>query len=246
MHRIEERMDHAKHANEREPPLGTVQTIGGIPAKFLDLSCFPELRKSFHEGSETRHDLSSPDSRAEGTRLSRPLIDCTGVIGRGIPEEVSLRHTPSKRIARRGYITGASLSHANGTYVQEGRHGGAPLFVRTGSPHKFMGKWDCDVVLRREGEGMATVTAVWKIGLVPARRVDHPRLIGYYAAADGLAGRAAHVDHMEEDEEASSDGGGDDLEPPAGGWRVLQGVSGGKDNSTGLGRACGLHVSYEE
>ena len=46
-------------------------------------------------------------------------------------------------------ITNASLSHVNGTYIWEGMHNDAPLYVCAGGPRKFMGR-DCAVVLRRE------------------------------------------------------------------------------------------------
>lgn len=265
------------------------RTIGGIPSKFLDLSHFPKLKKS-------KRDL--PFSPEEGGGKHPPIIDCTnesprrrrpdGFDGgsRGpsplrpmrIPsfgasgEAAPPCPTKSKQNTKRIYIARASLSHVNGTYVQEGRHNDAPLFVRVGPPRKFMGKWDCSVVLRREekeakgargsgadgGKGEAEKEYVWKIGLVPAHRVSHPRIMGYYAADDnpdknGLGAmmptskRPFDVDQMEEDDD---DGEVDTyFEPPVDGWRVFQeapaGVGAGNVGNA-LGRASSLTVSYEE
>lgn len=81
-----------------------------------------------------------------------------GIPEQGIPQEICAsavgacgeNKKAQKQNTKRIYISRASLSHVNGTYVQEGNYNDAPLFVRVGPPRKFMGKWDCSVVLRRE------------------------------------------------------------------------------------------------
>jgi len=324
----------ANHAENIENDIsGNSHRIGGIPSKFLDLSHFPKLRKSFHEGKGAKHDaFSSPDNNMmdgkDDSKMTHAIIDCTkesasprrlsiqdnnsnahhlptripsfGVPPFGIPPEVALKPdshntnaTQSKQNTKRIYISHASLSHVNGTYIQEGCYNDAPLFVRVGPPRKFMGKWDCSVVLRREEEGLspaasspksmeegggtttttpskplgkkmdAPVDYVWKIGLVPAHRITHPRIIGYYAAKEDGSScisnhphnqamtispkRVSNIDRMEEDTTEAADHFYDDdeeessmyYEPPVEGWRVFQ------ENNV-VGRASSLKVSYEE
>ncbi|KAL3776791.1 hypothetical protein HJC23_011920 [Cyclotella cryptica] len=212
-------------------------TIGGIPRKFLDLSHFDNFPKKF------------PEEEVE----SFHVIDCTeenaapgGDDDLHLLRDPSVRHHPrscrkhpaQKHPSNRIHIVHAPLPHANGTYIQEGVYNSAPLFVRVGPPRKFMGKWDCCVVLRREvvtasNEGTdaealpggpnvveaAEKMYVWKIGLVPAHTITHPRLIGYYEA-----------------EEA-----GGDCEPPAEGWQVFQEVGKGSARKVGT-----LKILYEE
>eukprot|EP00585_Thalassiosira_rotula_P006248 CAMPEP_0196148426 /NCGR_PEP_ID=MMETSP0910-20130528/27699_1 /TAXON_ID=49265 /ORGANISM="Thalassiosira rotula, Strain GSO102" /LENGTH=523 /DNA_ID=CAMNT_0041411127 /DNA_START=35 /DNA_END=1606 /DNA_ORIENTATION=+ len=298
-----------RQQEQRQQPHG-VRRIGGIPSKFLDLSHFPKLQKSFHEGrggGAKRDAVFSPEE-ADGKQIKRPIIDCTdetasphrhdvnrlsniGDLGcrspmripsfGGVPQEVAIgggSTKQSKQNTKRIYISNASLSHVNGTYIQEGCYNDAPLFVRVGPPRKFMGKWDCSVVLRREAEEVLSkrnslsgggggppvvgVEYTWKIGLVPAHRITHPRIIGYYTASEdssGMSGsghrvmmpiskRVSNVDRMEEDDDDEESGMY--FEPPVEGWRVFQearhvGLVGGVGNAT-LGRASSLTVSYEE
>mmetsp|Transcript_10134 Transcript_10134/g.18285 ORF Transcript_10134/g.18285 Transcript_10134/m.18285 type:complete len:476 (+) Transcript_10134:43-1470(+) len=282
LYHAEGRMNHAENIeNEGQHS----RRIGGIPSKFLDLSHFPKLRKSFHEGKGAKHDVFSPET--DGKQTSRPIIDCTeesaslhchsnNSIGGpsshfpmripsfgGVPQEVALtgNTTQSKQNTKRIYISNASLSHVNGTYIQEGCYNDAPLFVRVGPPRKFMGKWDCSVVLRREkeaikggpsggGGGGEIFDYIWKIGLVPAHRITHPRTIGYYMANEdsgrnhhivaSIPKRVSNVDRMEEDDAEESMY----FEPPVEGWRVFQETAGVGSNT--LGRASSLMVSYEE
>lgn len=170
-----------------------------------------------------------------------------------------------KKNTKRIYITDASLAHVNGTYIQEvGCYNNAPVFVLAGPPRKFMG-FDCSVVLRREsispeeyqslssrdndvvhfkntnggggggGSGAPHHYFIWKIGLAPAHRVTHSRLIGYYFAYEDARDCAAvmsSMDLMGEDEDSSY------FEPPVRGWRVF--------HESGQGRTSRLKVNYEE
>lgn len=207
---------------------------------------------------------------------------CYGDAGEGeggVPREVALARSPEsegagvnprsgKQNTKRVYVTDASLSHVNGTYIQEGRCNGAPLFVRVGPPKKFMNRWDCSVVLRREvrragaevpGEetdGMVSsprrcsaeggAEYVWKIGLVPAERVAHPRIICYYVAGEEARKRVDWMDKMGEDDDDD-----DDLDemccidPPEDGWRVFQHESApGAVNLVEGGRSSGLKIHF--
>lgn len=170
--------------------------------------------------------------------------------------------TQRKEIQSRIYLSHASLSHVNGTYIQEGTYNQAPLFVRVGPPRKFMGKWDCAVVLRRErvveeeeettpGGGGADENCqrsreknyVWKIGLVPSRRITHPRIIGYYytgednatASKTGMTMTTTTRTTLIEDEKEY-------YEPPTLGWRVYH----NKKEGYSSGKASGLRIFYEE
>mmetsp|Transcript_28874 Transcript_28874/g.54604 ORF Transcript_28874/g.54604 Transcript_28874/m.54604 type:complete len:563 (+) Transcript_28874:34-1722(+) len=170
---------------------------------------------------------------------------------------------PRKEIKSRIHLSHASLSHVNGTYIQEGTYNRAPLFVRVGPPRKFMGKWDCAVVLRREraleeeeettssGEGVDDERKcsrgkdyVWKIGLVPSRRITHPRIIGYYYTGEDNA--AASKTGMPMTETTTLIGDEEDekeyYEPPTLGWRVYH----NKKEGYSSGRASGLRIYYEE
>ena len=75
---------------------------------------------------------------------------------------------------------------------------------------------------------------IWKIGLAPALRVTHPRLIGYYFAHEDVRDCAvmSSMDLMGDEEDSSY------FEPPVGEWRVFQ--------EYGQGRVSGLKVNYEE
>ena len=159
-----------------------------------------------------------------------------------------------KKITKRIYITDASLAHVNGTYIQEVRccYNNGPVFVLAGPPRKFMG-FDCSVVLRRESvspeeykslsrdavhfknnERGITPHFVWKIGLVPAHRVTHSRMIGYYFAHEDPSDHAvmSSMDMMGEDDDLAY------FEPPVDGWRVF--------HESGQGRISRLKVNYEE
>eukprot|EP00584_Thalassiosira_punctigera_P003629 CAMPEP_0172534492 /NCGR_PEP_ID=MMETSP1067-20121228/6838_1 /TAXON_ID=265564 ORGANISM="Thalassiosira punctigera, Strain Tpunct2005C2" /NCGR_SAMPLE_ID=MMETSP1067 /ASSEMBLY_ACC=CAM_ASM_000444 /LENGTH=371 /DNA_ID=CAMNT_0013319293 /DNA_START=26 /DNA_END=1137 /DNA_ORIENTATION=+ len=177
-----ERLEGGRSVAENDENEGR-HMIGGIPSKFLDLSHFPKLKKSFElkkslrggGGAGRKHDRCDvvfSSDEVDGKQKRPPIIDCTNesasprrhsgghevthfptrIPSFGVPQEVALTssNTQSKQNTKRIYISRASLSHANGTYVQEGRYNHAPLFVRVGPPRKFMGKWDCSVVLRRE------------------------------------------------------------------------------------------------
>jgi hypothetical protein len=145
-------------------------TIGGIPRKFLDLSHFKKFApQEAHVIADENH---HPVTTAKTTRCKHP----------------------SNRI----HIHNAPLPHVNGTYIQDGTYNASPLFVRVGPPRKFMGKFDCCVVLRRELLGDV---GKWKIGLVPSHTITHPRLIGYYECEEKEVG-----------------------ELPVEGWRVLGSV----------------------
>lgn len=175
--------------------------------------------------------------------------------------DVASSSKTQKKNTKRIYITDASLAHVNGTYIQEvGCYNNAPVFVLAGPPRKFMG-FDCSVVLRREsispeeykllssrddvvvhsknnnntGGGAPHHYFIWKIGLAPAHRVTHPRLIGYYFAYEDARDCAAVMscmDLMGEDDDSSY------FEPPARGWRVF--------HESGQGRTSRLKVNYEE
>ncbi len=112
--------------------------------------------------------------------------------------------------------------------------------------------------------GGATGHYEWKIGLVPANCVGHPRIISYFLAREenrrctsssgpsGGSGRSDEMDWMDEDdldEEEETHVG-----PPADGWRVFQEArgAGGKVSTfvsgartSNLGRASCLRISYE-
>ena len=160
-----------------------------------------------------------------------------------------------KKNTNRIYITDATLAHVNGTYIQEVScvYNNAPIFVLAGPPRKFMG-FDCSVVLRRESISYVEYQAlsrdimvghtrtsigetphfIWKIGLVPAHRVSHSRIIGYYFAHEDASAYAAvmsAMDLMGEDESSY-------FEPPVDGWRVF--------HESGRGRTSGLKIFYEE
>lgn len=213
--------------------------IGGIPSRFLDLQHFPNLQKGL---------MNKKHQAMKGCK--RPIIDCTPEEppsfrhripsfehGRefGIPMEVALTNNGKKmkQNTKRVFISHASVNHVNGTYIQEGQYNGASLFVKVGAPRKFWGKYDCNIVLRREKEN------VWKIGLVPAHRVSHPRIISYYVAEEDISSsnKLHLIDQMEEDnfEESSYY-----ITAPSCGWRV----SNDMDSST-KGRASDLVLSYE-
>lgn len=164
-----------------------------------------------------------------------------------------------KKNTKRIYITDASLAHVNGTYIQEVGccYNNGPVFVLAGPPRKFMG-FDCSVVLRRESVspeeyqslsrdaavvhnlknndgGSSTPHFIWKIGLSPAHRVTHSRMIGYYFAHEDPSDHAAVMsvmDLMGEDDNSTY------FEPPVHGWRVF--------HESGQGRTSGLKVNYEE
>lgn len=160
-----------------------------------------------------------------------------------------------KKNTKRIYITDASLAHVNGTYIQEVGccYNNGPVFVLAGPPRKFMG-FDCSVVLRRESispeeyqslsrdvvihfkdDGAGTPHFIWKIGLAPAHRVTHSRMIGYYFAHEDPREHAAvmsSMDLMGEDDDSCY------FEPPVDGWRVF--------HESGQGRTSGLKVNYEE
>ncbi|KAL9182299.1 hypothetical protein ACHAXT_012951 [Thalassiosira profunda] len=167
--------------------------IGGIPSKFLDLSHFPRLRKMVKRQNEAFFSPTKSDTHPSGfidcteeaaSPARYPLrnesypsfnsdgglpmrIPSFGLHGepQGIPHEVALTGNSQKGSAARVCVSRASLPHVNGTYLQEGSYNGAPLFVRVGPPRKFMGKWDCRVVLRRE---QATRSASGEEGRKPA------------------------------------------------------------------------------
>ena len=209
---------HAER-NEEDIITKSIDKIGGIPREFLDLRHFNP--KKFPE--ESAHVIDCTDENAADHLVRDSFRD--EHIHDGLKAENEGRGcSAQKHAANRINIRNAPLPHVNGTYIQEGTYNGAPLFVRVGPPRKFMGKWDCCVVLRRESdittpEGTNVIAAaegVWKIGLVPAHTITHPRLIGYY--------------------EASEKGEG---EPPAMGWKVFQ--EGGKGRVVG-----GLRILYEE
>lgn len=286
---------HADRGGEEQNELGSGGRIGGIPSRFLDLSHFPKLKKS--AGKDGMFTPEEEEEEEAGKQMSRPIIDCTEEAGGtssaaphawddnggissshlhpmripsfGIPQEVALTRTlQSKQNTKRIYLTDASLSHVNGTYIQEGSYNGAPLFVRVGPPRNFMGKWPCSVVLRREAvvptpskrekkrakpggsqpnsRKGTEVEYAWKIGLVPAHRIKHPRIIGYFIANEvpqHPKKRVSNIDRMEEDDEDDESY----LEPPADGWRVFQDAtveSGGSSNN--LGRASSLKILCEE
>eukprot|EP00573_Skeletonema_grethae_P010925 CAMPEP_0201694524 /NCGR_PEP_ID=MMETSP0578-20130828/6754_1 /ASSEMBLY_ACC=CAM_ASM_000663 /TAXON_ID=267565 /ORGANISM="Skeletonema grethea, Strain CCMP 1804" /LENGTH=426 /DNA_ID=CAMNT_0048180211 /DNA_START=70 /DNA_END=1350 /DNA_ORIENTATION=- len=163
-----------------------------------------------------------------------------------------------KKNTKRIYITDASLAHVNGTYIQEVGccYNNGPVFVLAGPPRKFMG-FDCSVVLRRErvsteeyqslsrdvgvvmhsknnDGGSSTPHFIWKIGLAPAHRVTHSRMIGYYFAHEDPSDAAvmSSMDLMGEDDDSTY------FEPPVDGWRVF--------HESGQGRTSGLKVNYEE
>jgi len=205
--------------------------IGGIPSRFLDLQHFPNLQK----GS-----MNKKHQAMKGCK--RPIIDCTPeeppsfrhMIPSGIPMEVALTSGKKmKQNTKRVFISHASVNHVNGTYIQDGLYNEAPLFIKVGAPRKFWGKYDCNIVLRREKEN------VWKIGLVPAHRVSHPRIISYYVAEEDISSsnRPHLIDQMDEDdfEESSYY-----ITAPSSGWRV----SNDMDSST-KGRVSDLVLSYE-
>ena len=205
--------------------------VGGIPSRFLDLQHFPSLQKGL---------MNKKHQAVKGCK--RPIIDCTPeeptsfrhMIPSGIPMEVSLNSGKKmKQNTKRVFISHASVNHVNGTYIQEGQFNDAPLFIKVGAPRKFWGKYDCNIVLRREKEN------VWKIGLVPAHRVSHPRIISYYVAEEGTtsSNKLHLIDQMDEDdfEESSYY-----ITAPSSGWRV----SNDMDSST-KGRASDLVLSYE-
>jgi len=205
--------------------------IGGIPSRFLDLQHFPSLQKGL---------LNKKHQAMKGCK--RPIIDCTPeeppsfrhMIPSGIPMEVALTSGKKmKQNTKRVFISRASVNHVNGTYIQDGLYNEAPLFIKVGAPRKFWGKYDCNIVLRREKEN------VWKIGLVPAHRVSHPRIISYYVAEEDISSsnRPHLIDQMDEDdfEESSYY-----ITAPSSGWRV----SNDMDSST-KGRVSDLVLSYE-
>lgn len=204
--------------------------IGGIPSRFLDLQHFPNLQKGL---------MNKKHQAMKGCK--RPIIDCTPeeptfrhMIPSGIPMEVALTSGKKmKQNTKRVFISRASVNHVNGTYIQEGIFHEAPLFVKVGSPRKFWGKYDCNIVLRREKEN------VWKIGLVPAHRVSHPRIISYYVAEESTtsSNKLHLIDQMDEDdfEESSYY-----ITAPSSGWRV----SNDMDSST-KGRVSDLVLSYD-
>lgn len=275
----------ASHGNSMNV-MGDVQvdnergTIGGVPRKFLDLSHFPKLRK----GGEVMHKNEDEDiigcDLPESNKKRRHIIEeedaqkmdscCSSAripfpsspIPQGFSfqamettfDEVSSK--TQKKNTKRIYITDASLSHVNGTYIQEVGccYNNGPVFVLAGPPRKFMG-FDCSVVLRRErvspeeyqslsrhaahikndDEGCNTPHFIWKIGLAPAHRVTHSRMIGYYFAHEDPSDHAAvmsSMDLMGEDDDLAY------FEPPVDGWRVF--------HESGQGRTSGLKVNYEE
>ena len=214
--------------------------IGGIPSRFLDLQHFPSLQKG----------LMNKKHQAKGG-CKRPIIDCTPEEppsfrhmipsfehGRefGIPMEVALTNNGKKmkQNTKRVFISHASVNHVNGTYIQDGLYNEAPLFVKVGAPRKFWGKYDCNIVLRRREK-----ENVWKIGLVPAHRVSHPRIISYYVAEEDISSsnKLHLIDQMDEDEFEESSYY---ITAPSSGWRV----SNDMDSST-KGRASDLVLSYE-
>ena len=218
-------------------------------------------------------DCTEEDNTAHYFASSLGQGGATRIPSFGVPSEVVALTTTNnnkmqKQNSKRIYITNASLLHVNGTYIQEGTYNDAPLFVRVGDPRKFWGKYDCSVVLRREkktkaagistaprGNGRANNTTkaeeyIWKIGLVPAHRITHPRIIGYFTASEDDVVPAATtmtanntssavsttlIDQMDEDFDDQ-----DLIDPPAEGWRVCQ-----QERSTAKGRATSLKVSYE-
>ena len=236
--------------------------VGGIPARFLDLSHFPKLRPDVHMIRKKQYQDAA---LGEVRNKKRPIIDCTEegdfisqqhqrsratrIPSLCVPQEVDMgSNKMQKKNTKRIYITNASLSHVNGTYLQEGEYNNAPLFVRVGSPRKFWGKYDCNVVLRREKKANHHAVSeeemeyIWKIGLVPAHRVTHPRIISYFIANEDDCNFVAKIDPMEDDEEVDSFG--NCLDPPAHGWRSADNV-GAKAASSAKGRASSLKVSYE-
>lgn len=90
---------------------------------------------------------------------------------------------------------------------------------------------------------------IWKIGLVPAHNITHPRLIGYYFANESDE-FSKHVPEGDLSSSSSTVGGTKDgsafeaseeyYEPPVDGWRVFQ------ESPSVKGRASTLRISYEE
>ena len=249
-------------------------TIGGIPSRFLDLSHFPKLQRKGGGGggatvkSMKHHPIIDCTEEDTAAHFASSLGQrATRIPSFGVPSEVALttfNNKMQKQNSKRIYINNASLLHVNGTYIQEGMYNDAPLFVRVGDPRKFWGKLDCSVVLRREkktkkdSSSMTTtmrgnnknkkVEYIWKIGLVPAHRITHPRIIGYFTASEddfvsaattraniSSAASTVLIDQMDEDFDDE-----DLIDPPAEGWRVCQ-----HERSTVKGRATSLKVSYE-
>ena len=221
---------NSDHESMENGEKGEDYLIGGIPSRFLDLQHFPNLQK----GS-----MNKKHQAMKGCK--RPIIDCTPeeppsfrhMIPSGIPMEVALTSGKKmKQNTKRVFISRASVNHVNGTYIQDGFFHEAPLFVKVGAPRKFWGKYDCNIVLRREKEN------VWKIGLVPAHRVSHPRIISYYVAEDDISSsnKPHLIDQMDEDdfEESSYY-----ITAPSSGWRVSN------DMDSTKGRASDLVLSYE-
>lgn len=206
---------NTNNVNDNQPYVVDTQrdTIGGIPRKFLDLSHFPTLE--YHVIT----DENNPNNNTNAVSSSLSITNHPNHLpSKNVDDEVVfIGKQPSNRIQ----ITNAPLSHVNGTYIQDGIYKNSPLYVRVGPPRKFMGKFDCRVVLRREEEeeddnicvDSTTNAAVWKIGLVPSHTITHPRLIGYYEGVESSSG-----------------------EPPVGGWKV-----GGSSKTVG-----GLKILYEE
>lgn len=258
-------------------------TIGGVPKKFLDLSHFPKFRNGEEGDMYKSEEDIIGFTQQEDEKRSRHIIDCTednpssaaqkymhlddsrptripftSTIPQGFCQPMDTTDALSssktqKKNTKRIYISGASLSHVNGTYLQEvGSYNNAPVFVLAGPPRKFMG-FDCSIVLRRErvspseylslsrnvllkpttiGSGGGDPHFIWKIGLAPAHRVTHPRMIGYYFAHED--GRdCAVMSCLDLMGEVSSY-----FEPPVDGWRVF--------DESGQGRTSGLKVNYEE
>ena len=251
--------DHLSTAADRDSSSGEGDAasddfkIGGIPARFLDLRQFPELqrRKQKHQLSGSKHPLIN-----DGPMMNHPLMDEAHVIefteenhhGDNLYSDANMisaalsssQHSSSpvhqlssKQEPKRIYVSQSSLSHVNGTYVQDGCFNDGPLFVRAGPPRAFMGL-QCSIVLRREESSQPC----WKIGLVPADRVKNKRIISYFVAQEPTIGNAAaRYIPTEQDDEINAY-----FEPPSEGWFTVS----QEENGSMLGRATALTIEYED
>ena len=231
--------------------------IGGIPARFLDLRQFPELQRRKQGGikqlSGSKHPLIN-----DGPTIKHPLVDeeahiiefteenqhndnlysdvnmISAALSSSRHSSSPVNHIPNKQEPKRVYVSQSSLSHVNGTYVQDGCFNDGPLFVRAGPPRAFMGL-QCSIVLRREENSRPC----WKIGLVPVDRFKNKRIIAYFVAQEPTIGNAAAARYIptEQDDENSAY-----FEPPSDGWFTVS----QEESGSMLGRATALTIEYED
>ena len=124
----------------------------------------------------------------------------------------------------------------SGSYIMEqrSRSGGVMGGRGGGGVRRLVCEGEDDDCTEQRQEKISSTRYVWKIGLVPANCVFHPRIICYFKNNSNVSG--VLVDRMDESDD--DERGETFFDPPPDGW---------SSSSPGdiLGRASSLKISYE-